>query len=452
MERKNIERKIFKAYDIRGLVPEELCPDDAYQIARAFITIAKCKSIVISHDMRTSGEEIADALIKGAIDQGCNVYNVGLASTPMYYFAVKELKTDGGIQVTASHNPAGYNGMKITLKGAVPAVGIIDNDELWNCACDSAFAPVEKKGQILDIDFDVVDKYCDAVLEAGNIKSVKPLKLAIDCGNGMSGYILPKLFEKLGSTPVRLFWRIDGTFPNHPANPLDLDTLKQLRETVVDNECDLGIAYDGDSDRVGFVDEKGEVIPGDFATAIIAKSLLEENPGKTIMYDLRASWVVKEEIEKAGGIPKMCRVGHAPIKQQMRNEDGFFAGELTGHFYFSQFFVTDNGDLAMFNVIKQLLHGKKASELSAPLKRYYKINEINSKVADAKAVLEKVEEVYGSVAKNTYHLDGFSAEFEDWWLNVRMSNTEPLVRLNLEAKTKEKMEEKTKEVLAVIRG
>ncbi|MBQ7256809.1 MAG: phosphomannomutase/phosphoglucomutase [Abditibacteriota bacterium] len=452
MERKDINRKIFKAYDIRGTYPGEWCAEDAYQIVRAYITIAKCKTIVISHDMRESGEEIAEALIKGALDQGCDVYNVGLASTPMNYFAVKELGADGGVQVTASHNPAGYNGMKITMKGAVPAVGIIDNDELWETACTSNFATVTKQGKILEIGFDIVDKYCDAILDAANIHSLGNLKLAIDCGNGMSGYYLPKMFEKLGNNPIRLYWRQDGTFPNHEANPLKLETLRVLQDTVVDNGCDLGIAYDGDSDRVGFVDEKGEIIPGDFATAIIAKAILAENPGKNIMYDLRASWVIKEEIEKSGGKATMCRVGHAPIKQQMRAEDGFFAGELTGHFYFSQFFVTDNGDMAMFNVLKQLLQtGKKASELQAPLKRYFKINEINSKVEDAAAVLKKVEEIYGPQAKNTFHLDGFSAEFEDWWLNVRMSNTEPLVRLNLEAKTKALMEEKTEEVLKVIR-
>lgn len=447
----NINRGIFKAYDIRGKFPGEWCAKDAYYIIRSYISITSCKTIAISHDMRDSGEEICQELIKGAIDQGCNVYYVGLASTPMNYFAVKALGTDGGVQVTASHNPAGYNGMKITMKNAVPAVGIVDNDELWKKANESDFAPVDKKGEMLEIPIDIIDKYCDAVMEAANIKSI-PLKLAIDCGNGMSGYYLPTLMKKLGCDPIRLYWRQDGSFPNHEANPLKLETLRKLQDTVVDNGCDLGIAYDGDSDRVGFVDEKGNIIPGDFATAIIAKSLLEENPGKTIFYDLRASWVVKEEIEKAGGTAKMCRVGHAPIKTQMRNEDGFFAGELTGHFYFSQFFTTDNGDLAMLNVIKQLLHGKKASELQEPLNRYFKINEINSKVEDAAATLKKVEEVYGPQAKNTYHLDGFSAEFDDWWISVRMSNTEPLVRLNLEAKTKELMEQKTEEVLKVIRG
>jgi len=452
MEKQNINREIFKAYDIRGLFPGEWCASDGYRIARAFVTIAKCKTIVIGHDMRETAPELVEALINGCIDQGCDVYDIGLSSTPMYYFAVNKLATDGGIQATASHNTKEYNGLKMVIKGAIPAVGVIDNDELWNCACNGDFAPVGTKGKIKTIDVDILDEYCNAVLDCAKVKHFGNLKVAIDCGNGMAGFILPKLFCKLGNNPIKLYWRLDGSFPNHEANPLKESTLAKLRDVVVDNNCDLGIAFDGDADRVGFIDEKGDIIPGDFITALIGCELLKSNPGEKIMYDLRSSWVVKEEIEKAGGVAKMCRVGHGPIKAQMRAEGGFFAGELSSHFYFSEFFVTDNADLAMLNFVKLLIEsGKKTSELLAPLKKYYKISETNSKVNDVKTVLDKVEEKYSKLAKETFHLDGFSAEFDDWWFNVRGSNTEPLIRLNLEAKTKILMEEKKEELLKLIR-
>ena len=447
-----INKNIFKAYDIRGLFPGDWCAEDGYKIIRAFVSIAKCKSIVIGHDMRETCTELVEAVIKGALDQGCDVYNIGLTSTPMYYFSVNKLGTDGGIQITASHNSKEYNGLKMVVKGAVPAVGVIDNDELWACATNETYDEVQKKGEIKEVRIDILDNYCDTVLECAGIKDFGNLKLAIDCGNGMGGFVLPKLFEKLNNNPIRLFWRLDGAFPNHPANPLDEETLLNLKDTVVDNGCDLGIAYDGDADRVGFVDEKGEVIPGDFVTALIGCELLKSHKGEIIMYDLRSSWSVKEAVINAGGVPKMCRVGHGPIKTQMRAENGFFAGELSSHYYFKEFFVTDNGDLAMLNFVKLLIDSqKKASELAKPLKKYFKTPEINSKVSDARVILSKIESIYSSKAKEVFYLDGFSAEFDDWWFNVRASNTEPLIRLNLEAKTKELMEAKTTELLKLIR-
>ncbi len=447
-----VKRSIFKAYDIRGLVPEDLDPEAAYHIARAFVSIAKCKTCVIARDMRLSGEDIARQLVRGCTDQGCDVYDIGLSSTPLYYYAVNKLEADGGIMVTASHNPKEYNGMKIVLKGAVPAVGVIDNDDLWSCANYERYDDPATKGSVLDHDTDLVEGYCDAVIKTTGVRNLKGLKIAVDCGNGMAGKVLFRLFEKLGNEPVRLYWRPDGAFPNHAANPLNEDTLLDLKEAVVDNKCDIGIAYDGDADRVGFVDETGSVVPGDFITALIGCELLKTNPGKKIMYDLRSSWSVRDAIADAGGVPQMCRVGHGPIKTQMRAEDGYFAGELSSHYYFSEFFVTDNGDLAMLYIIRMLLSsGKTLSSLAAPLKKYYKTKEINSKVKDTKAVLERLEKEYGPKAKAVYRLDGFSAEFDDWWFNVRASNTEPLIRLNLEAKSPELMNKKSEELIAVIR-
>ncbi len=448
----NVKREIFKAYDIRGLVPEDLNADSAYYIARSFVYIAKCKTCVIGHDMRLSGDEISSALVKGCIDQGCDVYDIGLSSTPLYYYAVNKIGADGGIMVTASHNPKEYNGMKIVQKGAVPAVGVIDNDELWSCANESKFDEPQKKGVMREFESDLIESYCDAVIKSTGITDLGNIRIAVDCGNGMAGSILPALFRKLHNEPIRLYWRPDGAFPNHPANPLNEDTLLKLKETVVDNMCDIGVAYDGDADRVGFVDEHGKVVPGDFITAIIGCEMLKTNPGKTIMYDLRSSWSVRDAIAEAGGVPKMCRVGHAPIKNQMRAEGGYFAGELSSHYYFSEFFVTDNGDLAMLYILRMMLStGKPLSELVAPFRKYYKTKEINSKVKDTGEVLSRLEKLYSGKAKAVYHLDGFSAEFEDWWFNVRASNTEPLIRLNLEAKTPELMTEKAEELIGVIR-
>ena len=453
LEKQGINRDIFKAYDIRGLFPGDWSCEDGYKIARAFVSIAKCKSIVVGHDMRDTAPELVDSIINGVLDQGCDVYNIGLTSTPMYYFAVNKLVADGGIQATASHNTKEYNGLKMVIKGAIPAVGVIDNDELWSCANNETYPLLDKKGVIREVSVDILDSYCEAVLDCADIRDFQGLKIAVDCGNGMGGFVLPTLFEKLGCQPIKLYWRLDGSFPNHTANPLDENTLLALKDVVVDNDCDLGIAYDGDADRVGFVDEKGNVIPGDFVTALIGCELLKSNPGKIIMYDLRSSWSVKEAIELAGGVAKMCRVGHGPIKTQMRAENGFFAGELSSHYYFQDFFVTDNGDLAMLNFVKLLLDSKKkASELTAPLKKYFKTPEINSKVVDTKSVLSKIEEIYTPIAKAVFYLDGFSAEFADWWFNVRASNTEPLIRLNLEAKNNALKEEKAKELLDLIRG
>lgn len=448
---REIKRDIFKAYDIRGLYPEEIDDDAAYRIARAFVVAMKCKRVVVGHDMRESAEAFVDATIRGLIDQGADVVPIGLASTPMYYFAVNYLNADAGVQCSASHNPAEYNGYKMTGPNAVPSIAFVSNEDLWKMACQGDFPDPAQKGKLLPKE-DVLDAYAEAVLDCAGIRDFGGLKLVVDCGNGMGGYVLPRIFEKVKNEPIRLYWRLDGSFPNHEANPLKTETLLALRDRVVDEQADLGVAFDGDGDRVAFVDEKGNIIPGDYVTALIAREMLKKNPGAKILYDLRSSWVVPEEIRKAGGEAVECRVGHGLIKKQMREEGGYFAGELSSHYYFSDFYTTDNGDLAMLNMIKLLLReGKPASEIVAPLRRYYHSGEINSEVEDIPAVLKRLEEKYGPHAKRTTHLDGYKAEFEDWWFNVRPSNTEPLIRLNLEAKTKELMQEKVEELLKEIR-
>lgn len=449
---KDIKKSIFKAYDIRGLYPQEIGDEDAYRIARAFVSALECKRVVIGHDMRESAETFEAATIRGLIDQGADVVPIGLTSTPMYYFAVNHLNADAGVMCTASHNPAEYNGYKMTGKGAVPSIAIISNEDLWKLACKGNFAEPAKKGTILARE-NVLDEYTQAVLDNTGIRSFGSLKLVIDCANGMGGYILPEIMKKVGSDPIRLYWRLDGSFPNHEANPLKTETLLALCDRVVDEKADIGIAFDGDGDRVAFVDEKGQIISGDFVTALIAREMLKKKPGAQILYDLRSSWIVPEEIEKAGGKATECRVGHGLIKKQMREEGGYFAGELSSHYYFSDFYTTDNGDLAMLNMLKLLIEeGKPMSEIVGPLRKYYHSGEINSEVKDIPAVLAHLKAKYGPVAKRVTEIDGYKAEFEDWWFNVRPSNTEPLIRLNLEAKTRERMEEKVKELLGEIRS
>ena len=449
--RKDVKREIFKAYDIRGLYPQELDDEDAYRIARAFVSALGCKKVLIAHDMRESAETFVKATAQGAMDQGADVVPIGLSSTPMYYFAVNHLGADAGIMCTASHNPAEYNGYKMTAAGAVPSIAKVSNEKLWEMACNGDFKEPEKKGILLE-EVDVLDDYAEAVLNNTGVLSFGDLKIVVDCANGMGGYILPRIFEKVGNEPTRLYWRLDGSFPNHEANPLKTETLMALQDSVVDEQADIGVAFDGDGDRVAFVDEKGRIIPGDFITALIAREMLKAQPGAEILYDLRSSWVVPEEIEEAGGKAIECRVGHGLIKKQMREEGGYFAGELSSHYYFSTFYTTDNGDLAMLNMIKLLLdEGKPLSEIVAPLRRYCHSGEINSEVADIPAVLDRLEKDYGPKGKRVTKIDGYKVEFEDWWFNVRPSNTEPLIRLNLEAKTRQKMDEKVKELLEEIR-
>lgn len=450
--RKEIKREIFKAYDIRGLYPAEIDDEDAYRIARAFVTALGCKRVVVGHDMRESAASFEKATVRGLIDQGADVVPIGLTSTPMYYYAVNHLNADAGVMCTASHNPAEYNGYKMTGHSAIPSIAFVENDRLWEMACAGEFDEPAQKGRLHDVEC-VLDSYADAVLDNVGIRSFGKLKIVIDCANGMGGYILPKICEKVGSDPVRLYWRLDGSFPNHEANPLKTETLLALQDRVVDEKSDFGASFDGDGDRVAFVDEKGAIIPGDFVTALIAREMLKKKPGAEILYDLRSSWVVPEEIEKAGGKAIECRVGHGLIKKQMREEGGYFAGELSSHYYFSDFFTTDNGDLAMLNLIKLILaEGKPLSEIVGPMRRYFHSGEINSEVKDIPAVLKRLQDTYGPAAKRTTHLDGYKAEFDDWWFNVRASNTEPLIRLNLEARTSDMMNDKVEELLKAIRS
>lgn len=436
---------IFKAYDIRGIYGEQLNEELAFKIGRAFATFLKCKKVVIGHDMRPHSTPLSDAVIRGLTMQGADVINLGLCSTPMSYFANGYLGADASIIITASHNPGEWNGMKLCRNNAIPisgATGIMDIEKIVNE--ESFDAPAATPGTITEQT--IIDEYVASIKKHANIK--RPINIASDLANSM-GIMESKALEGIiNFDPI--FDTYDGTFPNHEANPLLIETYEALQEKVHAGNYDFGVAFDGDADRVGFTDENGNVIPMDIITALIAKDILASEKG-VIFYDLRSSWAVKEEIEANGGTPMRSRVGHAFIKQQMRDENAIFAGELSGHYYFRDNYFTESSSLAVICVANIVSAADKPlSELIKPIQRYSCSGEINSKVKDAKAVLEKIKAEYND--GNQFELDGISVEYSDWWLNVRMSNTEPLVRLNLEAKTQELMEEKRDEILAKIRS
>ncbi len=435
---------IFKAYDIRGIYGTELTEDIAYKVGRAFATFLKCRKTVIGRDMRPHSQPLFEALSRGLTEQGVDVIDIGLVSTPMNYFANGKLGADSSIMITASHNPGEYNGFKMCREQAIPLSGSTGIAEIGQIVASEAFdAPAATPGTVST--HDIVDEYVAHIRRFAEFK--RPVKVAIDYANGMGileGRVLQGLMEI-----EPLFDVLDGTFPNHEANPLHLETFEPLQKLVRGGAFDFGIYFDGDADRAGFVDERGEIISNDMTTALIAEAILAKQKG-TVFYDLRSSWSVKELIEENGGTPAMSRVGHAFIKQQMREANAIFAGELSGHYYFQENFFAESAALAAIfigNLVSQSL-----SEQIRPILRYHASGEINSKVAaDPKAILEKLRGLYGAEGR-VFELDGLSVEFDTWWFNVRPSNTEPLLRLNLEAPTRDECDAHVAEVLALITG
>lgn len=436
---------IFRAYDIRGIYPTELNEDMAYKIGRAFVTFLKCKEVVVGRDTRLSSEKIFLSLVRGITDQGANVIDIGLSSTPMLYFTGHD--KPAAIMITASHNSGEYNGFKMCRENSIPLsgdTGIMDIEKLVK---ENNFVDPDEKGSVTKKD--VFEEFIQHNL--GFAKHIKNFKIVIDSGNGMGGYDLLEVMKRLPIELIEMNTELDGSFPVHIPNPMNVENVADLKKKVVETGADFGVAPDGDVDRISFIDEKGEQINGDFLTALIAKIILHNNSGEKILYDLRSSRSIKEEISASGGEPIMCRVGHSFIKQHMRKEDAVFAGELTCHFYFRDNFYTENSALALINILNLLsTENKKLSELISPLKKYHKPDEINSKVDDKESKMKELEEKY-SDAKEILHLDGVSVIYDNWWFNVRPSNTEPVLRLNLEADTEELMEEKRDELLRLIR-
>jgi len=447
-----LDPAVFKAYDVRGLYPSQLDEEGANAIGRAFVEQFEPRRLAVGHDMRVSSPAMAEALIRGASDAGAEVLELGLVGTEMVYLAVGELELDGGIAVTASHNPKDYTGLKIVRSGALPVGGDSGLLEIRDRALSlPAVSGGQSPGHVRT--YDIWPRYVERVLSFVDVAQISPLHVVIDAANGMGGVMLPPVLAQLPIEGERFFFEPDGTFPNHEPNPLLPENREFIVAKTLESKAALGAAFDGDADRCFFVDDTGEFVPGDFVTALLAEAVLEKEPGAKIIYDVRASWAVPETIERAGGIPLMNRVGHAFIKHRMREEDAAFGGEVSGHYYFRDFTQADSGVIPFLLMLELISHkGLELSEILAPFReRYFLTGELNTPVDDVARTLEELEDRF-SREGTVGHLDGVSVDAEDWHMNVRPSNTEPLLRLNLEARSEKLMERKRDEALAVIRG
>ena len=445
---------IFKAYDVRGLYPGEINEAGARDIGRAFVAYLGGGRVGVSRDMRVSSPALAAAFIDGAREQGAHVVDYGLAGTDMMYFGVVRDGLDGGAQITASHNPGEYNGVKMVRREAFPLSGDAGINDIREMVIGRSIpAPTAPRGTIEQRE--LLPDYTKRVMSFIDPSVIKPFNVVLDAGSGIGGLVAPGLFDRLPCRTTRLCFDIDGTFPNHEANPLIEENRRDIVERVIQEGADIGIAWDGDADRCFFIDGSGEFIAGDFVTALLAEAALLKAPGSKIIYDVRASYAVKDTVARCGGTALMNRVGHAFIKARMRNEDAVFGGEVTGHYYFKDFAYADNGFIPALLMLELMSRkGKTLRDLLAPYREKYFISgEINTRVSDMSLVdvkLKALESHYSG--GNTYTLDGFSAEFPDWHFNVRGSNTEPMLRLNLEALTPELMAQKRDEVLSIIRA
>jgi phosphomannomutase len=446
---------IFKAYDVRGVYPGEVNEDAARAIGAAFVVYLQAKRIAVSRDMRLSSPSLAAAFIDGATSQGADVVDYGMMATDMLYFAVAKDGLEGGVQITASHNPGRYNGMKMVRKDAWPLSGEEGLAEIRQMIADDTMPPpAARRGTVTTRN--VLDAYVEHVMSFIDVSVIKPFNVVLDAGSGMGGLVAPKLFERLPCRTTRLCFEIDGRFPNHEANPLIEENRREIVERVVAEKADIGIAWDGDADRCFFIDGTGEFVSGDFITALLSEAFLLKHPGATVIYDLRASFAVKDTVARLGGTALMNRVGHAFFKKRMRETNGIFGGEVTGHYYFRDNFYADNGFIPAL-LILELMSKKEKSlhELLEPLaQKYFISGEINTKLKSMSEVPPKLVALAAKYADapNVYELDGISVEYPDWHFNVRASNTEPLLRLNLEATTAEQMAQKRDEVLALIRA
>ncbi len=447
----SINPDIFKAYDIRGLVPDQFFPEVARQVGRAFVDYLDAGRIAVGRDCRTSSPEIAAAFVEGARSQGCDVVDVGVVGTDILYFAVGRHDLEGGAIVTASHNPREWNGIKLVRRGALPLSGEAGIGEIRDGLMGGRYEETPPAAGTLETESLVADyaRHCLSFVDPARIPR---LKVVLDTANGMGAVGAGAIFDRLPVETVRMYFELDGTFPNHPADPLLEENRRDVVERVRAEGADLGIAWDGDADRCFFVDDTGTYVPGDFITALLGEAFAREEPGAKIIYDVRASRAVPERVRAAGGVPLVNRVGHAFIKRRMREENATFGGEVSGHFYFRENWFADNGMIPALLVLERLgREGRQLSEVVAPLRERYHISgEINSRVADVERSLARLEERYHDARIDKQ--DGVSVDYEDWHFNVRPSNTEPLLRLNLEAGTHEDMERRRDEVLGVIRS
>jgi phosphomannomutase len=444
---------IFKAYDVRGTYPDEVNEGAARAIGAAFVTFLDAKQVGVGRDMRLSSPSLAAAFIDGAISQGVDVIDYGMIPTDVLYFAVARDDLDGGVEITASHNPKQYNGMKMVRRHAFPLSGEAGISDIRDMIAAGRLPPPAAAGGRVHVR-NVIEPYVEHVRSFIDPAVIRPFNVVLDAGSGMAGQIAPKLFDALPCRTTRLCFEIDGRFPNHEANPLIEENRRDIVERVIAEKADIGIAWDGDADRCFFIDGSGEFVPGDFVTALLAEAFLLKHPGAGIIYDLRASRAVKDVVDRYGGKALMNRVGHAFFKRRMRETNAIFGGEVTGHYYFRDNFYADNGFIPALLMLELMSKkGQSLGELLAPLRaRYFISGEINTKLKSMEAVPAKLEEIGARYADGQqYKLDGISVEYPDWHFNVRPSNTEPLLRLNLEANSPDLMARKRDEVIALIR-
>lgn len=446
----NVDPKIFKAYDIRGIYPTQLNDEAAYAIGRAFATFLPVETVIIGRDMRLSSPSLRDNVVRGLTDQGVNVIDIGMVSTDQYYFACAQLG-HAGMMVTASHNPKEYGGFKMVRKMPQLLSGDEGIKDLLRIIQTDDFAPLAaNKGTVTHKDLS--EEFVDYVLSLVDIEALKPLKVIADTGNGMVGPILKRVYERLPVQLTGLYLEPDGNLPNHGLDPLQPENRAELQARVVSDGADIGFAFDGDGDRFFTIDDRGDFVSGDFLTALMGEYYLEKYPGSKILYDVRASWAVNDLISAAGGTALMERVGHAFIKRRMAQEDAVFAGEVTGHYYFKDFFFADSGIVPSLIIMEMISkRGKSLSDMLAELEaKYFISGEINTRInIDPKAKMQELAETFSD--GKVEWLDGVSVTYPDWHFNVRPSNTEPLLRLNLEATSRELMEEKRDLVLGIIR-
>ncbi len=440
--------RIFKAYDVRGVVPDEFDADIARRVGAAFAEWSKERAILLGRDCRLSSPELAEAIADGATSRGVDVVDLGLASTDLLYFASGSQDLPG-VMLTASHNPKQYNGLKFCLAGAKPVGEDSGLRDIRAMVEAGEPPPVPEPGRVERRD--LLDAYVDHVLSFTDVAAMRPLVVAADTANGMGGLVLPAVMKRLPVTLHHLYAELDGTFPNHPADPIDPENQRDLKAAVLEHRADIGLAFDGDADRVFLIDEKAEDVSGSLMTALVAAAMLDREPGAKVVHNLICSWTVPEVIREHGGVPVRTRVGHSFIKQVMAETGAIFGGEHSGHYYFRENYRADSGLIAAVVAMGELSNANAPlSRLLAPFRRYFDSGEINSRVEDQQGKLELIAARLADGRQD--RLDGLTVEYEDWWCNVRPSNTEPLLRLNVEARTPELLAEKTAMMLDVIRG
>ncbi len=435
----NFDPGIFKAYDVRGTFPDQINKEIAYQFARSLAAFLRPPAVVVGRDMRLSGPELFEGLSEGLVDSAVNVIDIGLCSTDALYFAVGKWGVPAGVMITASHNPKEYNGFKTCKSEAVPLSATEGLNLVRDIMQRGKFEPIRAKGKI--VQREVMPEFVQHVLGFIDLKKIKPFKVAVDAGNGMAGKLVPELFKNLPCKITPLYFELDGSFPNHPASPIEPENTEELRRLVKQEELDLGVAFDGDADRMFLVDGSGKLLGGDVVSGLVAKKILEKAPGAAVVYNLICSQLVPETIKKAGGKPIRSRVGHAYIKPLMKAENAIFGGEHSGHFYFRDNWYADSGVIALVVCLELLAEANRPlSELAKEIDPYFRSGEINFRVSDQQKIIERVAQRFSDGKADRE--DGLTIEYPDWRFNLRPSNTEPLLRLNVEANSAELLQEK----------